>query len=1129
MNSKQEKNNLFTENKPTSPIVQEISLHSQSKPNKNPTILNPFLQAKQINLSNPFQNSVHQQNKEVKLNKTQLLVNTPSIIQNQNKNNSNENSSGVIKIKIYKSHVKPHRTEMQQDGIGESAKLKLEQKIDSKNEKITTTAQFTPQVPQTPTPIIIEQTMISKSNEYKMLIKKIAMQLKKKIRPRTRGYFYQKVFRNEKYMNIVKKIANNIKIKLGLHPPTNGAFYTFVKKEEEIKLKKIKEKKYKLLIKKISSQLKKRVKLPTCKIIKIYESYIVLIKRLAQALKKSLKNSISNTTTNNTNINIEQTNNNNGINEQSMDIEPANCDCENDKRVNQNKDENIINNNAIEEIKEEKMDIEVTKEEGNLDANINDINHQIARTEEKKEYLIDKNEIKALSCGNNSRWISSQKKTDNNQVDNYTFSKMEVIDNELPITTSPKKHPEINSENPNPNNEQEKMIISENQPLIQDNKAKEENTMIMNDNNTTNDLIKNEEIKCEEKENANNIIIDDIEDKKEEEKVNTIIEKKENTEKAQKMQIEKENQKEKENIKEKERDISKCIKLSSKSAKSKSIFFKFTLMKKNELFNIDNNNDNRKIANKSHTKREVKLNLENLHQILETIPNKEKKEENEESKEEIKDENTNLSLQDIEITKSNFVNKFKNFLEQENIQIINDVPVSTNEKNILYFQQSNFWYLIMSYLFYTNNNLSLYNIIYLLELYISWAQDLNSEIFYSIKEKTKEYIFSNISKDVLEQFLFMNKLDNVDKIFEKIELSVKISEKKNLRENFKTVKLDDINYICDEKDKKCKCYLCMNDEACIKKVCDLNKNKMEIVNNSSIDIMKKEFNPEQLKQSLIKKNNSTIVFHNNEELFYKGDSAKKNNTIFSKSKTILEDNGNFQFLHLPKESPLPKGDKNEKKLIESIDINLGKEDISEVKDIDKKDEIVTNEFSQQELDNNMDMEDSSPKNFKNISKSATKEKDEKEEKNSKDEKEKEEKEEKNLIEEKVVKESKEEEESSEEDTKNLKKEKKSRKGRSRKNNKKKKDTTKFKEAKDKDKEDQQEDKSVQKKRKSTNQKNKSKLCAKNDDDEEKENTNESEEIILGTRSAHKFEQTTTNNNSKRKKSKTPNKKKTKKH
>ena len=47
---------------------------------------------------------------------------------------------------------------------------------------------------------------------------------------------------------------------------------------------------YKLLIKRIAAQLKKRVKLPTCKIIKIYQPYRELVFRIARGIKKTIKN-----------------------------------------------------------------------------------------------------------------------------------------------------------------------------------------------------------------------------------------------------------------------------------------------------------------------------------------------------------------------------------------------------------------------------------------------------------------------------------------------------------------------------------------------------------------------------------------------------------------------------------------------------------------------------------------------------------------------------------------------------------------------------------------------------------------------------------------------------------------------
>ena len=46
---------------------------------------------------------------------------------------------------------------------------------------------------------------------------------------------------------------------------------------------------YKLLIKRIAAQLRKRVKLPTCKIIKVYQPYRELILRIARGIKKTSK------------------------------------------------------------------------------------------------------------------------------------------------------------------------------------------------------------------------------------------------------------------------------------------------------------------------------------------------------------------------------------------------------------------------------------------------------------------------------------------------------------------------------------------------------------------------------------------------------------------------------------------------------------------------------------------------------------------------------------------------------------------------------------------------------------------------------------------------------------------------
>ena len=910
MSSKQNSKNPFIAKDFNELSNKDIVLHSQSKPNKNSQIFNPFINNTN---QNQIKNSVNKN--DAKENKSQLLFNTTNKNPFLDRINSNDKSNGIIRIQVFKSHVKPHLS-MNPAQTEKSEKLKLsKQKTVVKEEQSDNT------------PLNLNQINAEKI-QYKMLIKKIAMQLKKKIRPRTKGFFYMKVIRSEKYMNIVKKIALSLKNKLGIHPPTHGAFGSYIQKEEEMKLQiKEKKEKYKLLIKKIASQLRKRVKLPTCKIIKIYESYRALIKRIALALKKSMKSlnqvpptpltdgiqiSNDNNVKEQQNIVVEEINN-----EKCMDIDMT------DAINNENEEKKEIINNVIEE--------ENHNEDNNMDIEMDNNNEikvetpqisqkNIIQTESKKSSQ-EKNEIKTSTNNQELNMISTMKKKPEEISNNFTFSKMEVLENrDLPNSSeckSPIEESQINKEIP------EVKINSED--LI--------------DSNIKEEIHEQEEkIICEEKDAQPEINC---------EKIN-------HTEKKEEGEREK-NQNKNENY-------------LSKSAKNKGEVFKFSLMKKEDF---DKFNIIRKKENKSHSKSNIKLNIENLHELFNKITTIE-------NKENIGNINNNLSLQDIETTKANFVNQFQLFLSQENIEIINNFPVSTNEKNIYLFQQSNFWYLVMTFLFYKNNNLSFYNILYLLDQYNAWANDKTLELFNSMKARIIDYITSNKSQEVINQFLFMNKLENLDKIFEKFESPLiypELDAKNKICKEYQEIKVDDINFMYVKKEEKCKCELCTSDAACIQKVCDLNKSRMEIVNNSSIDFLKKEITPEDI----IKKNNSCIVFHNNEELFYQGKSEKKSNTIFSKSKTIFDERGRLEFIPQPISISHPTTFVKEEK-IENTESNVVNE--NEKENEDKKinnNEVTPSEFDKnvqevQEQEKNVDMEmdmevlsDTSPKkSFKNI-------------------------------------------------------------------------------------------------------------------------------------------------------------------
>ena len=301
-----------------------------------------------------------------------------------------------------------------------------------------------------------------------------------------------------------------------------------------------------------------------------------------------------------------------------------------------------------------------------------------------------------------------------------------------------------------------------------------------------------------------------------------------------------------------EEDKNEVVKKSkSKNSKnSKNIKIDMTLLKKND------------------TENDMKLAEDNIMNII-----------NENNQELNQNHDTNINLSNFEISKSNFVNNFKSFLDKSNISLVNNLPVSLHEKNKIYFQQSNFWILIINYILYQNSNLPIYTLLYLLDQYFIWCKDKNIENFSSIKLIIKEYITKNYNPEKINEFLFMNKLNNIDDIFIRFEQSIKNENQKN---DYKEIKIDEINI---NNNNKCNCDLCKNENACVKKVLDINKEKVKIIKDQNFDfICNKEINK-----------NNEINIENNSELYFKGLSNKKNNKIFTESKTRFTENTNFVY------------------------------------------------------------------------------------------------------------------------------------------------------------------------------------------------------------------------------------------
>ena len=753
------------------------------------------------------------------------------------------------------------------------------------------------------------------------------------------------------------------------------------------------------------------------------------------------------------------------------------------------------------------------------------------------------------------------------------FSKMDIIQEEIPKSVEQKKYNYLNFENIEKinNNKTEQIEKLE----VEHNKI-HENEKIKNIEN--NDKIITEQIeqlkKVEQNKNIpspppteiiNNVLSDDL---KQDIIIKENIEIKNLSDEDKNIEIKSENNlhkndiiivdeklkrsKEEKNISNKSfnilRDFKYIKSVPSLTKTNKKIYMSLSLFKKG---NCLNEIEERRVQNKTHTKNNIHLNLNNFNYLNNSNNKINNNLDNNDKNDIVENNNKIITLSEIEVNNPGFIKSFKTFLNQEKIDIINDLPVPNNKNNILYLQQSNFWYLFVCYILNQNNNLSLYSIIHLLEQYNLWIQDKNEKIFYLIKNNIIEYIKMNYQKEIINQFLFMNKYKDINQIFEKFEF---INGKKDKLYDYKQIKIDNINIINDDKNYHCKCDLCTNDRACFKKVYDLNKNNINVVNGAIISIDKptpKEYQ-KICKDNMIKKINYNNLLHSNEAIFLEHCPYKNKNNYFSKSKTIIEEKTNIEHKYIStinhdKNIEINNSINNSKN---NLDINIDN-DNKNVNDNNNNTEANNNEIVNNINGAEKDVEiiefNEKKKDFKNISKIKSNINDDKNnEKNDKiksPENVKKEENIKGLIDtkkdnnsdnnknkESIIEEKEEkDEESGDEDNKSNKKEKNN------KRKKKKKYFTKIKKEiiQEKNENDEKvqeekkdEEKSHKKKRKSGNSNFKKKNKSKNVEKEEK---NELEEMLKEDKIENGKDDVENDNNSKRKKSKSPNKKKNKKY
>ena len=246
-----------------------------------------------------------------------------------------------------------------------------------------------------------------------------------------------------------------------------------------------------------------------------------------------------------------------------------------------------------------------------------------------------------------------------------------------------------------------------------------------------------------------------------------------------------------------------------------------------------------------------------------------------------------VPLYDNKITDEHisFVNKFSVFMSSNGINMEYNIPMAKNVNGINYLKKSEFWekyihYIYMDYLVNKKNKLSLFTFIHLMEQYFLWCEYLDSETSKRFKKLIIDMIKKIFSKNEIDQFLLMYKMNDLEQLFAKYEIFMKYGKNNNYKTNKEIeIKLDVAN---------CNCDLCQNEKACIKKISELNKKTNTNVNIENI-LIEAQYSPKAKKKE---NENSQLEINNNFISF----SGKDKSGLFSKSKTLHSFESVYQYI-----------------------------------------------------------------------------------------------------------------------------------------------------------------------------------------------------------------------------------------
>ena len=259
-----------------------------------------------------------------------------------------------------------------------------------------------------------------------------------------------------------------------------------------------------------------------------------------------------------------------------------------------------------------------------------------------------------------------------------------------------------------------------------------------------------------------------------------------------------------------------------------------------------------------------------------------------------------------------FVKGYENFLKNNNIIIHFDLPISKDQKNIDILKQSIFWetyiyYLYNKYLINKTNKISIFILIQLIEQYFIWCENINSENINNFKKMIIETINNIFNEKEKSLFLSMNKITKFEELFDKYD---KVKNNNYIPSKEIEIKFDYCNI--------CNCEICKNDKACIQKVAAINEKK---ITNENINNL--FFPAENINEKHNNKNNNLVfckskTLHSFENVLQYIPSKKKE-IKFSQRKTKIkkENLSEIRSSSNEKQNPIKSDEKNKKKKIEN--------------------------------------------------------------------------------------------------------------------------------------------------------------------------------------------------------------------